>query len=665
MSVERRLEYGFGGYRVPVVPRAARSYRGRGLTRKKGDKEGEIRAFEILASVAGKILQDGEVSSAACNGDEETELSKPDSSVCGGKTDPSGSETGLNQGYPFHDFLSPPQATSSSHKGSSTSSDHLEKKIHEDAADDNLSPKGWEMYQGQRESLVAQVKPDEVECKVKSAESGTSPPVQVDFEDKMEIDMNIPARASPENNNVKPSSSLFKNCIGGLGCFSGRSAETKVEVTRDDDDENASGCSQDVQSYKQQHISCNGVQKPRNSSSASVLKHWRVTAANSKVGGFFRTDGKASTTKATYNNSGKSSSNNQQKTQKVIPFKKRKFFACDGASVCDDLFTSPNKRTNDDNSCGSASGTSSSVSGQHTPPNSRDCNVKFSIKSFKVPELFIEIPATATVGSLKRTVMEAVTAILGDGLHVGILVQGKKVRDDNKTLLQTGISQDDKHHGLGFILEPRQHVQIASSSPPSCAQTPSFLISRSPAAASSRHTSLKLQAGGSSGVSPIVSTDMGFVGRSGGGSGDSGRAIVPLVDERASVPESKALVTVPSIRMEAMAMVPFHRKSGQPELGQRRMRRPFSVSEVEALVQAVEKLGTGRWRDVKLRAFDNVHHRTYVDLKDKWKTLVHTARISPQQRRGEPVPQELLDRVLAAHAYWSQQQAKQQAKATS
>lgn len=52
----------------------------------------------------------------------------------------------------------------------------------------------------------------------------------------------------------------------------------------------------------------------------------------------------------------------------------------------------------------------------------------------------------------------------------------------------------------------------------------------------------------------------------------------------------------------------------------------------------------------------------FIYEQDKWKTLVHTARISPQQRRGEPVPQELLDRVLAAHAYWSQQQAKQQLK---
>ena len=59
--------------------------------------------------------------------------------------------------------------------------------------------------------------------------------------------------------------------------------------------------------------------------------------------------------------------------------------------------------------------------------------------------------------------MEAVTAILGDELHVGILLQGKKVRDDNKTLIQTGISQDDKRHRLGFILEPR-HTRISTPS---------------------------------------------------------------------------------------------------------------------------------------------------------------------------------------------------------
>lgn len=68
--------------------------------------------------------------------------------------------------------------------------------------------------------------------------------------------------------------------------------------------------------------------------------------------------------------------------------------------------------------------------------------------------------------------MEAVTAVLGDGLHVGILLQGKKIGDDDKTLLQTGISQGDKLRALGFMLEPR-HAQI----PPSlCAEDPSVFL---------------------------------------------------------------------------------------------------------------------------------------------------------------------------------------------
>ena len=45
---------------------------------------------------------------------------------------------------------------------------------------------------------------------------------------------------------------------------------------------------------------------------------------------------------------------------------------------------------------------------------------------------------------------------------------------------------------------------------------------------------------------------------------------------------------------EELAMVPVHQKPKRSEIVQRRIRRPFSVDEVEALVQAVEKLGTGR-----------------------------------------------------------------------
>ncbi|QCE01894.1 hypothetical protein DEO72_LG7g3194 [Vigna unguiculata] len=56
-----------------------------------------------------------------------------------------------------------------------------------------------------------------------------------------------------------------------------------------------------------------------------------------------------------------------------------------------------------------------------------------------------------------------------------------------------------------------------------------------------------------------------------------------------------------------------------------------------------------RWREVKLQAFSDADHKTLRDLKDKWNTLVHAARIPPKRRRGEPMPQELFYRVLTAH----------------
>lgn len=60
--------------------------------------------------------------------------------------------------------------------------------------------------------------------------------------------------------------------------------------------------------------------------------------------------------------------------------------------------------------------------------------------------------------------MEAVTSILGSGLDVGILLQGKKVRDDNRTLMQTGISCKDNLDSLGFMLEPN----TVQTPPPTC-----------------------------------------------------------------------------------------------------------------------------------------------------------------------------------------------------
>ncbi|KAI7725401.1 hypothetical protein M8C21_033820 [Ambrosia artemisiifolia] len=254
--------------------------------------------------------------------------------------------------------------------------------------------------------------------------------------------------------------------------------------------------------------------------------------------------------------------------------------------------------------------------------------VKISIKSIKVPELYIEMPENASIASLKRTVMEAVRTFLGGKLHVGMSLEGKKVKDNNRTLKQIGISMNRDLDTLGFTLEPSLPYDT-SRQPSSCTASPIVDVGSS--------NSLLDHP-------PETSLDKCV---------DKNQIIVPLETEvltEEKVAASNALVPAVPIN---------YKQIKKAEVTQcRRIRRPFSVMEVEALVEAVETLGTGRWRQVKLRAFDGADHRTYVDLKDKWKTLVHTASISPQQRRGEPVPQDLLDRVLAAHGYWSTHQVK-------
>ncbi|XP_011027218.1 PREDICTED: telomere repeat-binding protein 3-like isoform X2 [Populus euphratica] len=358
----------------------------------------------------------------------------------------------------------------------------------------------------------------------------------------------------------------------------------------------------------------------------------------------------------------------RERNQRNTFYKRRKFtdhsvvVTSDGGFSSESVCNSPDKNMTGDKNGASimfhdaANGVSSSVIGHQASFHSKDSQVKFSIKSFRVPELLIEVPETATVGSLKRTVVEAVSAILGGGLRVGVLLHGKKVRDDNRTLLQTGITSNENLDALGFSLEPNP-LQV---SPPSCTEDPpallpcdtSQLILRSP-------TSPIVDSGISDALPdlpPLTNLDTNIESNR-----ESASSHADIVTDN-TLSDSRALVAVPPVNTEELAMVPLNQKSKRSELVQRRTRRPFSVSEVEALVHAVEELGTGRWRDVNLRSFEDADHRTYVDLKDKWKTLVHTARIAPQQRRGEPVPQELLDRVLAAHAYWSQHQAKQHSK---
>ncbi|MCL7028135.1 hypothetical protein MKW94_023351, partial [Papaver nudicaule] len=300
----------------------------------------------------------------------------------------------------------------------------------------------------------------------------------------------------------------------------------------------------------------------------------------------------------------------RQRSQRNSSFKRRKVFGqrsglTYGRGMSNECISKSLEKGVDGDTGGSASRASSSVSGQKISSQSRDSHVKLCIKSFRVPELFIEIPETATVGSLKRSVMEAVNAILGGGLRVGVVVKGKKVRDDSKTLLQTGISHDEELDNLGFTLEPHPAiVQPAVHSDHSLRLMPSEApqpLSRYPSTPSDADMY------GAS-LYPHTTGMGNFM--------DSDHDSVPSLSDTSAgriTEDSRALVAVPPLNMDPLAMFPY-RKSRRTD-AQRRIRRPFSVNEVEALVLAVEKLGTGRWRDVKIRAFDNAKHRTYVDLK--------------------------------------------------
>ncbi|KAL0390226.1 UNVERIFIED_CONTAM: Telomere repeat-binding protein 5 [Sesamum calycinum] len=647
MALQKRLDYGFNGYQVPPTPRAARSVRRRCVFKRKANDQ-QMCAFDLLATVAGKLLLDGESPASAHTSCGKEQPAALEDSF--GKEEKDENKPLEEKSYELvctqNDVISRPAS-------GITTSDCSEKI-------------------GPAEQLVND------DCKLRLGiftpsvdveSSGFRLPANCGSEDesrkqiKMETastrNLSISNKASlcssghSEALDRKPSALVspvdslkFPFCRDNAPCGSFPGNQDNVKLVNRDDDENSSECNEPGTRNKafkpQPRVGDRRFRK------LLASKHCKITP-NVKDDERYNAD----TERCDYLN--RKNNIKRQRSMRDYPFKKRKLYDCSSVSnseegiSSDGICTVPENGTNGgglgpgptlqeiwtnitfDNLTQMQQSRIQLLQQEEMRPSTPGI-LKLKIKSFRVPELYIEIPENATVGSLKRTVLEAVNAVLGGGLRVGVLLQGKKIRDDNKTLLQTGISQENKMDTLGFTLEPSptpapirlypedRRGQLLCDSPQPLARYP---------------------------PTPSI-TQNGGQQRN--------------IDTPSDLPGTSFNNFIESDHDSAPSPPVPLRKSKRSESAQRRIRRPFTVAEVEALVQAVEKLGTGRWRDVKLRAFDSAKHRTYVDLKDKWKTLVHTARISPQQRRGEPVPQELLDRVLTAHAYWSQQQAKQQLK---
>ncbi|KAH1030562.1 hypothetical protein J1N35_042736 [Gossypium stocksii] len=670
MVFKKRLDYGFNAFSVSNVPRAPRSIRKRDRT-KRVVEDSRICAFELLASLAGKLLEEGgsSASSDASAGHDHVSVGKDvkletryddkplktecvehiscDASVVTSDWNTENSDSSKEPKHSEDNAILEPTLTKAPPVCSEQINEYLKYTIQKCNVGygsfpgnlDGCSPNSGELCDGISENGVK-----------REVETNNYPTM-----DPLEVSMTFPAPINSDRDVKLPSRS--DSVLNAS--FSRHRNDIKLG-SRDDDDKfsrfnklsNRFKVSRPATCIEDRRI--RKLLTSKYWKAAPKLKDFEDSQADGGIKALHRK-------RKTY----------YDKCQYDTLYKRRKFFdrssivTSDGRIGSENVSNSPEKVTNEnENKCPSvamshgACEIASLLTGHQASHKSDGSHVKLSIKSFRIPELYIEVPETATVGSLKRTVMEAVTALLGGRIRVGVLLQGKKVRDDSRTLLQTGISSKDDLDALGFTLEPGPVIApppICSKEPPlklPCGSAPQILTS-----------SLVVTPALDTGI-PDATPDPPLLTNS-AKSVDSYYEHVSsqtdmLTDQNLS--ESRALVPVPAMNVEALAVVPVNQKIRKSELAQRRTRRPFSVSEVEALVQAVEELGTGRWRDVKLRAFENADHRTYVDLKDKWKTLVHTAKISPQQRRGEPVPQELLDRVMAAHAYWSQHQTKQQGK---
>lgn len=685
MVLKKSLDYGFNGYRVPIIPRGPRSVRRRG-SHKKSVEDSQICAFELLAAVAGKLLQESE-SSTSSNAEgkdpsgihsggvkhEQLEASKALRSECNDQG--SCIESVFVSGLAAQNHNSKSTLRELPHAVCDTvlestsiiSSSNFSKKVGHDVKLEISENKiAVEKFHGKVEGGS----PNCGESCDGYVHNGTERQLEVEGNHNHNADLTAANTfSSKDPMEICVNTHPFINSDSSVQLTSYRDSvpnasfprhRINVKVGSKDNDENSvryNRPSSKMRAFRpHQRIGHRRIRKLLTS------KYWKV-APKLKDCEFSNSNGGMK-----HVSRNRKALHTSERIQREGPLKKRKLFyhsstlAYDWEASSESISNSHEKTMKGDkggspkNLLHRASGVSSSVLGRQASFHSRDSHVKFSIKSFKVPELYVEVPETATIGSLKRTVMEAVTAILQGGLRVGVLLQGKKVKDDNRTLLQTGISHNDNLDALGFTLEPSSVI----ASPPACPKDPPILL---PCETHQQLTRLPASPILDSGFSnescdppPVANVDNHV---------ESKNELVPSptdVVTDGTTPDSRALVPVPAMSVEALAVFPMNQKTRRSELVQRRTRRPFSVSEVEALVEAVEKLGTGRWRDVKLRAFENADHRTYVDLKDKWKTLVHTASIAPQQRRGEPVPQELLDRVLAAHSYWSLHQSKQHGK---
>ncbi|KAL0369992.1 UNVERIFIED_CONTAM: Telomere repeat-binding protein 5 [Sesamum angustifolium] len=584
MVLEKRLEYGFNGYQVPPTPRAARSVRRRCLFKSKAGNR-QLCAFDLLATVADKILLDTGRSPPSVNtspGREQqaivvSSVEKEEKNEAQPFGEKSFDRDCYERNFLFTELVSEaPNLKICSNELVCAQNDAISRPT------SGITTSDCSEKVGSAEQLV------DDDCKLRLGIS--SPTVDVvssdcrlstksGSEDESRKQINN-ASANNKNSTKRNRNDMHINTL----LFSLPVIRDYKKLATRDDDEKYSELNDPSTGNK----ACRLPSRVGDHGTSKTLasKHLKVTL-DLKDDEHYNAD----TEICNYLNR---KNFKRERSMRDYPFKKRKLYDCGSGSNSDEGIDSQGI-------CVVENGTNEGErDSPPTPPRGEHAsfpsgNPKLKIKSFRVPELFIEIPETATVGCLKRTVMKAVNAVLGGGICVGVLLQGKKIRDDNKTLLQTGISHDNKMDTLGFTLEPsitQAPIQLCPEDRSRQLVHDNQLRARYPPTPSITHNGV--QQGNGDTTPDLPGINFKNIKES-----DYDSAPSPCdMSLQKTATETKALVPIPATKPDALAVVPL-RTLKRSESAQRRIRRPFTVAEVEALVQAVEKLGTGRYAQLR------------------------------------------------------------------
>uniref|UniRef100_A0A3Q7GNU2 Telomere repeat-binding protein 1-6-like ubiquitin-like domain-containing protein n=1 Tax=Solanum lycopersicum TaxID=4081 RepID=A0A3Q7GNU2_SOLLC len=431
MELHKRLDYGFIGYQVPHIPRATRSARGRGNIRKKSDSN-DMCAFDLLTTVAGKLLLEGESTSNSSGKDQsavvkdtiETVKEDEDTPLKENPCNERCQEGGffisqiVSEAPVVNHCLSKSTDTLSGPASVITSSDCSEKLgsaeqfINGERKTENRNCLEHELSGCRDFSSCTLGAESKKQVKLNLSNDATittnkrTAICSSEFPDPWDRKHSMLVAS---DNTVKLSLSTDPDPFGSFPVI-----RDDVQLANKDDDEKSWGCTQPSTRNKAFRPAPRvGDWRMRK---LQASKYWEVNPQSDDEG-HVNVDNK---TRHVYQK--RENVYMSERSQRDFPFKKRKLYYCnsfsnsDGGSS-DGICSSPTKDLNRDAS-GYSLASSGVLIGAYSPSaygirqpvqqlgrQSRKelvhPSVKLKIKSFRVPELFVEIPENATVGSLK------------------------------------------------------------------------------------------------------------------------------------------------------------------------------------------------------------------------------------------------------------------------